>query len=77
MGLNEEELLKIVAEILEVPDSNFSGDSLLMDMGWDSLAVLEFIAVIDRRFGCKVVGEALLQATHVRDLRAAVLEPNV
>lgn len=64
--MNQEELLEVVAEVLEVDSVELSDD--LEDRGWDSLATLTFIAEIDERTGISIDADTLSDAKLVSDL---------
>lgn len=64
--MNQEELLEVVAEVLEVDSVEVSDD--LEDRGWDSLATLTFIAEVDERTGISIDADKLADAKLVSDL---------
>jgi acyl carrier protein len=63
--MTEVEFYKEVENILEAPSGSITGSELLADLaGWDSLAVLSFLALADEKF------EAMLSATQLADCRS-------
>lgn len=60
-----------LAEMLDTDPSGFSDDSVLKDLpGWDSLAVLSFVAMADSSLNTIVSGAALVKCKTVGDLIA-------
>ena len=68
--MNDESLLKLVAEILEIDEVTLDAD--LEDLGWDSLSNLSFIADIDDATGITIDADQLAEAKTVADLKALV-----
>ena len=65
--------LRHLDEILELTPGTLTGAERLEDLeGWDSLAVISFIAMADERYGVIVEGEKLAASRHVSDLLALV-----
>jgi acyl carrier protein len=61
-----------LAEILEVPVSEIGPNFSLADHGWDSLAIISCVALIDEVFGQLVAGSALAECRTVADLERLV-----
>jgi len=62
-----------VAEILEVDPAGLKGTDKLAEVGtWDSLAVISFVAMVDREFDIIIEGERLHDAKTLDDLAALV-----
>ena len=70
--MTEEQLITIVAEILEVEPTELSMDSSLDDLGWDSLCDIGFIAAVDEEVGKTVIPNELKACSKVSDLWALV-----
>lgn len=68
--MEHKELIALIAEILEVDE--VSEEQTLEEQGWDSLANLSFIAVIDERLGLEIDADELAEATTVAGLAALV-----
>lgn len=68
--MNSDDLLALVAEILEVDSVELTDN--LEDKGWDSLSSLSFIAEIDERVGIEVSADDLADAELVSDLQTLV-----
>ncbi len=62
-----------VAEVLEIEPEGLTGTEVLAEIGnWDSLAVISFVALVDREFGTIIEGEKLHKAKTLDDLAALV-----
>ena len=70
--MDENALLKIVAEILEVDVDEVSLSDELDAIGWDSLSNISFIAEVDTVAGITIDADALAEAAKVSDLQALV-----
>ena len=63
-----------LAEILEVPVSEVGPQLGLAAHGWDSLAIISCVALIDEVFGQLVAGSALAECRTVADLERLVTQ---
>ena len=71
--MNKPEFFVLVAEVLEVEPEGLSGSDFIADVGnWDSLAVISFVAMVDREFDIIIEGERLHRAKTLDDLAALV-----
>jgi acyl carrier protein len=59
-----------LAEVLEQDPASLTGEAVLADLNWDSLAFVSFIAMVDERFGVTVPPRDLVQCRTVADLAA-------
>lgn len=67
--MNSAEFLLELDEMLELAPGALTGAELLEEVeGWDSLAVISFIALVDEKLGLVVEGEKLARAKTVADL---------
>ncbi|GAU09371.1 acyl carrier protein [Desulfoplanes formicivorans] len=67
--MNKKKFLNEIEEIIEVDAETLSGDELLEDLeDWDSLAVMGFIAMVDRQFSMTLDAEKIGQCKSVNDL---------
>lgn len=66
--MSEKEFLATVESVLEWPAGSLQFDTLLVDTGWDSLAVIGLIAEFDRRGLPELAADAISSARTVRDL---------
>lgn len=66
------QILEIVAEILEVEVEDISLESELDDANWDSLAVVTFISEVDSSFNQVIAPSAVNEVKTVADLIALV-----
>jgi acyl carrier protein len=63
--------LRALDDMLELDPGTLTPETRLEDLeGWDSLAVISFIALVDEQCGHVVSGDALLKAATVADLLA-------
>jgi acyl carrier protein len=50
--LTKKELLQMLEEIVEADPDTLTGEELIEDLeNWDSLAIVNFIALVDENFG--------------------------
>lgn len=67
--MNGQDFLRALDEMLELEPGTLTGTEALDDLeGWDSLAVISFIALVDEKLGQVVAGERLAKARTVADL---------
>ena len=66
------QILEIIAEILEIEVNEISFDSALEEDSWDSLAVVTFISEIDSTFEQIISPSAVNDVKTVADLIALV-----
>lgn len=67
--MNSADFLRELDEMLELDPGALTGAEKLADLeGWDSLAVISFIALVDEKLGVVVEGEKLARAKTVADL---------
>jgi acyl carrier protein len=61
--------LNKLEEIMEAPEGSLKGDEKLADLPrWDSMTVVQFIALVDEDFGMPVSASDLLKAQTLPDL---------
>ena len=73
--MTKSEFYKIIEDIAEVPPGTVKGNEQLSDWdGWDSLAIVAFIAAMDKHLNFAVPPKPLVQARSVPDLVALVAE---
>lgn len=67
--MRREEFLREMDEMLELEPGTLKGPEALADLdGWDSLAVISFIALTDEKLDTVIDGESLAKAATVDDL---------
>lgn len=66
------QILEIIAEILEVEVEEITLENELDEDSWDSLAVVTFISEIDSNFGQVIAPTAVNEVKTVADLIALV-----
>jgi acyl carrier protein len=63
------EFLNLLDEIIEAPKGTVKGTEKLKDIeGWDSLAIVSYIAVVNEHFGVTLSASQLKQAGSIEDL---------
>jgi acyl carrier protein len=67
-----DQVLEVVAEIVEVDRAGLTEATVLAEIGWDSLAAVSFIAAADERFGKAVAPKRLATCVTVADLAAII-----
>jgi len=71
------EFLLLLDNVIEAPPATLTGTELLQDVeGWDSLAVLGFIALVDEHFGITLPAESIISCKTVNDL-LSLLDTNI
>lgn len=66
--MDRKELRELVARILDVGPQRVTDQSVLSELGWDSLADLAFIAEVDTKLNVTVASIDLSAADTVGDL---------
>lgn len=67
--MKREEFLRQLERALELPDLSLREDQLLAEIkGWDSLAVVTCMSLVDERFGLLLAPDDINKAQRVSDL---------
>lgn len=68
--MTKPEFLKLIEEIVEEPAGSLSGSEKLREQvaGWNSLAVVSFIAMVDEQFEVMLSPKAIVDCRTVDDL---------
>jgi acyl carrier protein len=67
--MNPGEFYLKLDEILDLPPGTLKGDEALDELeGWDSVAVITFIAMADSEFGAMLPPKEIAVCSNVRDL---------
>lgn len=67
--MTKKELLQMLEEIVEADPDTLTGEELIKDLeSWDSLAVVNFIALVDENFGITLSPEKIMNSKTVNDL---------
>jgi acyl carrier protein len=67
------EFLNLIDEIVEASPGTVQPDQDLTELqGWDSLALVSFVAVINERFGMTLRADRVTKARSIPDLLALV-----
>ena len=73
--MNHTEFLNVMEGILELDEGTLDGTELLNDLeGWDSLAVVGFIAEMDSELDVTLNPNSISNANSVADLTALVAD---
>lgn len=68
MEFNQDELIKMVAEILDIPEATVKPESSLKeDLGADSLDLVELAMVIEEKFSVDIPDADMEKFTRVQD----------
>lgn len=70
--MSEEKFLAKLAELARVPAAELTDETAIAPQEWDSVDLLDLIAVIDESFGTTVPLESVNAARTVGELRALV-----
>ena len=69
------EFLNVIEEILELDEGILDGSELINDLdGWDSLAVVSFIAEVDSKLNLTLNPNLISNANSIADLKALVAD---
>ena len=66
------ELNREIEQIVNAEAGSITGAEALGDIGWDSMATVMFIAMVDEKFSQPLAPEALAAAKTVADLHALI-----
>ena len=67
--VNTQTLLQSLDHLVRLPQGTLKGPEPLNDLdGWDSLAVIEYIALVDEQFGVDVAPDKIRKCKRVQDL---------
>lgn len=67
--MNRNEFITELADLLSVDESELTADVLLEKLeDWDSLAVIGFIALLDKKLGKKIGAGTLFECKTIGDL---------
>ncbi|NRA73975.1 MAG: acyl carrier protein [Rickettsiales bacterium] len=67
--MNKKEFLQLIDELLELDSGTLKGDEDLDSLSsWDSLAVLGFITLVDKKFDLVLNPDNIVKAKTINDL---------
>jgi acyl carrier protein len=72
--MNKQEFFSKLEEFMELDEGRLTGEELLDDLPWDSLAVVSFIAMADEFLELSVKPSSITEAKSVADLLALVAD---
>ncbi len=68
--MTTQEFYRSLEEVLEADDGTITGIESLADLdGWDSLAILGFLAMADSKLGLTIPAQAIAGCASVQDLK--------
>lgn len=67
-----DEINKEIEQIVNAEAGSLKGNESLSDIGWDSMASVMFIAMVDERFSKPISPDSLAAAKTVADLHALI-----
>lgn len=72
--MTTQEFISRIGEILDVQDPLTGQESLSSFSGWDSMATIMFIALVDEELGVTLEAEKIYEAQTVNDLKLLVAD---
>lgn len=67
--MKKKDFLALLEEIIEADKDTMTGNEFINDVdGWDSLAVVSFIAMVDENFGVTLPAKKISDANSFQDL---------
>jgi acyl carrier protein len=67
--MNRQEFFNELEEIIEADKGSLTGSEVLKELeGWDSVAVMGFIAMVDNSLGITLDGDKIINCKTVNDL---------
>lgn len=73
--MTRKEFLEKIEDLLEADAGSITGDESLDELeGWDSLAVMAFIAMVDENLGITLPAQQIASANTLQDLIALIDE---
>ena len=73
--MTKQEFIGQIEEIVEMAPGSLKEDELFFNItGWDSLAVMSFISMVDENFGVPLRAPAIAEAKGIADLIALIAD---
>ena len=67
--MTKSEFIEVLEQVWELDPGTIRGDEVIDDVGtWESIAVVEFIALIDENAGITLQPEKIAEAKTIQDL---------
>jgi len=67
--MNKETFLRRLDEVMSLPQGTIQGDESLGALkGWDSVALMSFIALLDEELEIRVTGKQVMQCQTISEL---------
>lgn len=71
--MNKQEFLRQLEQMMEMDSGSLTGEEALTDLPeWDSLQILEFLVLVEKKFCVVIDGVDVMEAKTVNDLLALV-----
>ncbi len=71
--INHNDFLRNLEEVLHMASNSLNGGEVLRELpGWDSLAIVEFMAFADQRYSITMAPKQITSCSTVHDLFSAV-----
>jgi acyl carrier protein len=71
--MSKQSTFEALEELLRLPAGSLKGKEQLKDLNqWDSLAMVEFVAMVDERFGIDILPEDVRECRTIDDLAETV-----
>ena len=67
------EVVEMLSQAMELPEGTLKGNEMLAEIeAWDSLALLNFLALVDTNCGITLSPDALLKCESIGDIDALI-----
>ena len=67
--MDSKNFLRALDHLVRLPEGTLAGPETLTDLkGWDSLATIEYIALVDETFGIDIAPDKVRKCKRVQDL---------
>ena len=71
--MTKQEFLRELEQMMEMDSGSLTGEEVLNDLPeWDSLQILNFLVLVDEKFGVVIDGVNVMEVKTVNDLLALV-----
>jgi len=67
------EVVEMLSQAMELPEGTLKGNEMLAEIeAWDSLALLNFLALVDTNYGITLSPDTLLKCESIGDIDALI-----
>lgn len=70
--MKKSDIYKLVDEVLELDEGTTKGDGVLEEIGWESISIVSFIALVDEEFEIVLSAEKIVKCETIEDLAILV-----